>query len=326
MISEKPIVSVIIPAYNAEKFITETLVCLISQTLQSWEAIIVNDGSNDKTQEIVQAYSEKDDRIMLINQSNKGCSAAKNIGLANAKGEFIQYLDADDLLSPDKLEAQVEALLLNPNSVAVCKTIVFSKQIDGADTYELDSDFLYSTGDTINFLLNLYGLNGKYGMIQPNAFLISKQLADKAGIWNIEISPSPDEDGEYFCRIISSANEMIYTKGINYYRKSTTGTSLSKGRGLRFSEGAIKSTIAKFQHLLKNNNSIQIRKLYAENLSSCYYVYAYPYDELYDLVLKEIKALGYKSFPLKGGSNFNTIARFIGYKHAIKLKRLFEKG
>ncbi|MGL5051164.1 MAG: glycosyltransferase family 2 protein [Fusobacteriaceae bacterium] len=91
-------VSVIVPAYNAEKYIEKCLESLINQTLREIEVIVIDDGSNDLTGTIVDRYTKKDSRIKKICQSNKGSSTARNAGLKKAKGEFIGYLDSDDFV------------------------------------------------------------------------------------------------------------------------------------------------------------------------------------------------------------------------------------
>src|SRR4051812_16561576 len=95
-----PKVSIIIPAYNASGVIAEAIQSIQSQTWQNWELVIINDGSTDHTEDVVSQYLA-DPRIVYSKQENMGCSAAKNTGLALASGQFIQYLDADDLLSAD---------------------------------------------------------------------------------------------------------------------------------------------------------------------------------------------------------------------------------
>src|SRR5689334_19611863 len=101
-----PLVSVIVPAYNAEQFITKTVDNVFQQTWKSIELIIVNDGSSDRTSEVLEPYL-KDGRLVYIEQQNQGSSTAKNMGLQRATGDFIQYLDADDLLSANKIELHV---------------------------------------------------------------------------------------------------------------------------------------------------------------------------------------------------------------------------
>ncbi|MCY1521615.1 poly-beta-1,6 N-acetyl-D-glucosamine synthase [compost metagenome] len=109
-----PLVSVIIPAYNAEKTIKETLDSVFRQTYQPIEIIVVNDGSTDHTLEILKTYQDK---IHLISTENRGVSHSRNLGFSKATGYYIQYLDADDLLKPEKLLAQVCAMQLNDADV-----------------------------------------------------------------------------------------------------------------------------------------------------------------------------------------------------------------
>ncbi len=101
-------ISVIIPAYNSAAFLGETLDSLLAQTLQAWEAVVVDDGSADKTQEIIRTYSAKDSRIRCIAQKNAGVSAARNRGLSEATGDYVVFLDADDLYEPNALYSFAE--------------------------------------------------------------------------------------------------------------------------------------------------------------------------------------------------------------------------
>lgn len=104
---QSPLVSIIIPCYNYGSFISQTLDCLLTQSYQNWEAIIVDDGSTDETQQLISEYVKRDQRVVYIHQLNQGPSVARNTGLKNARGVYIHFLDADDLLSRDKLTAQV---------------------------------------------------------------------------------------------------------------------------------------------------------------------------------------------------------------------------
>lgn len=108
-----PIVSVIIPAYNAASYLAETLASALGQTLADIEVIVVDDGSKDNTAEVVRGFPA----ARYVHQKNAGVSAARNTGAANAHGEFLAFLDSDDLWHPDKLRQQVEALRQHPGSV-----------------------------------------------------------------------------------------------------------------------------------------------------------------------------------------------------------------
>ncbi len=107
------LVSIIIPAYNAEKYLKETIDSIKQQTYSSWEIIVVNDGSNDSTVDIVN--KDLSEKIKLINQHNAGVSAARNKGILTAKGEYLVFFDADDLMTPGFLFERVKALDENPH-------------------------------------------------------------------------------------------------------------------------------------------------------------------------------------------------------------------
>jgi glycosyltransferase involved in cell wall biosynthesis len=102
------IVSVIIPAYNAEKYLSETLESVLNQTFSDFELLIIDDGSTDRTAEIVSDYSRQDKRLKLVSQQNQGVSIARNRGIQLAQGEYLAFLDADDRWLPNKLAAHVE--------------------------------------------------------------------------------------------------------------------------------------------------------------------------------------------------------------------------
>ena len=102
------LISIIIPCFNQARFLNEALDSVYVQTHVAWEAIIINDGSTDNTEEVALEYCSRDSRFKYIRTENSGLSAARNTGIANTKGELIQLLDADDLIEPDKLSAAIE--------------------------------------------------------------------------------------------------------------------------------------------------------------------------------------------------------------------------
>ena len=103
-------VSVLIPAYNAEKTINRCIDSILCQTYQNIEIIIANDGSTDSTLPILSDYAEKDRRIIICSQPNKGVSAARNMCLKNAKGDYILYVDADDWIEPNMIQRMLELI------------------------------------------------------------------------------------------------------------------------------------------------------------------------------------------------------------------------
>lgn len=105
-----PLVSIIIPAYNYGHFIKQSLDCVLAQTYQNWECLVIDDGSTDNTWDIVSSYLSRDRRFKYIYQTNEGASSARNLGLRNSAGKYIQFLDADDLIENRKIELQLNYL------------------------------------------------------------------------------------------------------------------------------------------------------------------------------------------------------------------------
>ena len=116
---ENNLVSIIMPAYNAELYIASAIESILGQTYQSWELLVVNDASSDSTGKIVEDIKQKDSRIRLFtNKSNQGIAESRNLALENARGKFIAFLDSDDLWMPDKLSKQVDFMNRNNSYIS----------------------------------------------------------------------------------------------------------------------------------------------------------------------------------------------------------------
>lgn len=100
----EPLISIVIPVYNAEKYLRACLDSVLAQTYKNWEAICVNDGSSDNSAKILEEYAAKDARFHIINQQNSGVSTARNTGLRQTTGKYLMYLDSDDIWHPQTLE------------------------------------------------------------------------------------------------------------------------------------------------------------------------------------------------------------------------------
>src|SRR3954468_17326158 len=114
-----PVVTVLMPVYNAERFVAQTLDAILAQTFRDFEFLIINDGSTDRSLEILQEYARRDDRIRVVSRPNTGYVVALNEGLGLARGEFIARIDSDDLADPRRLELQVERMRREPELVAL---------------------------------------------------------------------------------------------------------------------------------------------------------------------------------------------------------------
>jgi len=130
---KQPLTSVVIPAYNAEPFLERTLRSALRQTHSNLEVIVVDDGSTDKTRAIAEAVAATDDRVRIISVPNGGVAKARNIGIAEANGEFVAFLDADDLWHPTKIELQLAAMSRRIGDYQPVAVYTFSRTIDTED-------------------------------------------------------------------------------------------------------------------------------------------------------------------------------------------------
>ncbi len=310
------IVSILIPCYNAEHWIAETIKSGLAQTWQNKEIIVVNDGSTDSSLEIAKCFESS--IVKVINQENKGAGSARNRALQEAQGDFLQYLDADDLLSPQKIEKQIRLLQQNsPDMLAVCGTVhFFDGQKPDEGIFEDGLPFLVDSNDPLNWLLRLLGADGRGGMVHPGAWLTPRNVADTAGLWDEQ--PSPDDDGEYFTRVVlASAGIRRANSGISYYRKYKTGSNLSSTNSEKLQWGALHSTDLKAQHILAKTDTPRAKKA----LTRCYKeraVLAYPnYPKVTEAALARIQELGGTDYlPCLGGWRIELLNKFFGWKFA----------
>lgn len=215
--NEKPLVSVVMPAYNAEKTIKEAIESILNQTYKNFEFIIVNDGSTDRTLNIIESYAKKDRRIAVLNNGkNCGIAATRNNGTKKAKGKYIAVHDADDISLPDRLEKQKEFLEKNPAVGVVGSFLeIFddkTKRIIGVRKYPKEDKKLRKM---IFFVCPI---------AQPAA-MIRKEAFDKIGFYDEKYPPS--EDIDLWFRIGEKYKFSNIQKSLVRYRynpKSATGS------------------------------------------------------------------------------------------------------
>jgi glycosyltransferase involved in cell wall biosynthesis len=218
----QPKVSVVIPCFNSIQFIDETLNSVVKQTYPNIEIIVIDDGSTDGTLEYLQSIYG--DKITVKKNSGKGACVARNFGYKISTGDIIQFLDADDLLSIDKIEKQVAFLVQKPNHISVCSTKHFNESPENGRV--TDRDFMFSTNQPAEFLLNLYGAKGAFEMVQTSAWLTPRTRIEKAGLWDESLTK--DQDGEFFCRVVMASEGVEYEPNVlNYYRKHPMGSNIA---------------------------------------------------------------------------------------------------
>ncbi|AFY59928.1 glycosyltransferase family A protein [Synechococcus sp. PCC 6312] len=183
-----PLVSVIIPAYNAARFIRETLESVLGQTYQNLEVLVVDDGSNDNTVNIIEQLAQQDSRIILIQQENAGVAAARNAGILQAKGEFIAPIDADDIWYPEKLAKQVRKML--ESSAAVGVVYCWSAMIDEQGQFTGG----YFIGNQRGYVLP--ALICQFFLGNASVPLIRRSCLEKVGLYNEELRAQAAQGAE----------------------------------------------------------------------------------------------------------------------------------
>ncbi len=222
----QPLVSVIIPTYNRTHIMGETLNSVLAQTYGNWECIVVDDGSNDATDELMEFYSEKDSRIQYYRRPSslpKGANACRNYGFSRSKGEYIQWLDSDDMLSADKISKQIELLQTRRGILATCEWGRISENGDNTIFKNMDSynDF----NSPLSFLNKLITSQGYFPI---HAYLMKRTLVKQAGPWLNYLNIN--QDGEFMMRIIFTTNKIYFAKNVYaFYRRSgSDSTSILK--------------------------------------------------------------------------------------------------
>lgn len=215
-----PLVSVIIPAYNAGIFIERTLISVLSQTYQKLEVLVVDDGSQDSTEEIIQQIAMVDRRVIFLQQPNAGVAAARNLGVQHSKGEFIAPIDADDVWHPQNIEKQLQCILRCGEEVGL--VYAWSEDINESDL--LTGGFcaspiegsVYKTLVCHNFLGN------------ASSSLIRRSCFEQLGGYNCRLreeNAQGCEDWELFLRIAEDYQFKVVSEFLIGYRKVSSSMS-----------------------------------------------------------------------------------------------------
>ena len=207
----QPLVSILIPAYNSEQWIGDTVRSALAQTWVRKEIIIVDDGSTDRTLAIAKEFEST--QVRVVSQKNSGAAAARNTAYGLSSGAYIQWLDADDLLSPDKIALQMASL--DPTaSKRVLLSSAWARFIFRPSRAAFNPSKLWRNLSPTEWLLLKLG-NNLY--MQTATWLVSRELSDAAGSWNTELMG--DDDGEYFCRVLLASEGTRFVPDARvYYR------------------------------------------------------------------------------------------------------------
>ncbi|MBD1847853.1 glycosyltransferase [Cyanobacteria bacterium FACHB-63] len=254
-----PEISVIIPVLNGEKTIQETIQSVLNQTLTDLEVIVINDGSQDSTLSVVSRIT--DPRVKVFCYKNAGLSTSRNRGIAHATGEYVSFLDADDLWTPDKLKAQYEALQANPQAAVAYSWVDY---IDETGKFFYPGNHITANGYIYERML-LHNLleNGSNPLVRKQAF---------AEVGDFDPTLTSAEDWDMWLRLSARYDFVAVPIPQVLYRRSThsmsTNTLKMETESLRMLEKAFSQAPASLQHLKKHSLSLLYRYLTFNSLGS----------------------------------------------------------
>ena len=247
----KPLVSILIPAYNAQPWLAETIRSALAQTWPSKEIIVVDDGSRDQTLSVARQFASKN--VSVVTQENQGGSAARNRAFELCQGEFIQWLDADDLLAPEKIARQMEAWTKCPgNETLFSSAWAYFMYRPRRARFEPTS--LWADLSPLEWLVRKWETNAH---MNPATWLVSRKLIDAAGPWDTRLIYC--EDGEYFCRVILASDGIRFVPEARVFYRTTASTGSYLGRSNKKMESLFLSMQLEIGYLRSLDDSERTR-------------------------------------------------------------------
>lgn len=269
----KPLVSILIPAYNAQEWIEDTIKSAIAQTWQHKQIVVVDDGSRDRTAEVARRFSSK---ITVVTVENRGAAAARNHAFRLSQGDYIQWLDADDLLAPDKIERQLAGLRDSGNRRILLSSswAFFNYRVNRA---RFVPTALWQDLSPVEWLLTKLGNNLH---MQTATWLTSRELAEAAGPWDTRLLS--DDDGEYFCRVLLASERTCFEPDAKVFYRITPSGRLSRiGGSDRKKDALLISMKLHVEYIRSLEDSERVRRACLTYLQNWYHHF---YPERPDLI------------------------------------------
>lgn len=308
-----PLVSILIPCYNSEQNLSETIKSALAQTWKNIEIIIVDDGSTDNSLAVAKSFESS--IVKVISQENQGQSASENRAFAESQGDFIEYLDADDLLAPDKIERQIKLLGNSDSFVACCEWSRFYK-------FPREAIFipqpLWKDLDPVDWLVCAWE---RHYMMHGATWLIPRKIAEKAGAWDERLSLINDFD--YFSRVLLASEGVKFCPGARTYYRSGNNTSLSGSKSEKARQSEFLALSLGTSNLLVKEHSPRTRHACATVFQRFIYEVYPDVPELSKQAAAKVKELGGSNLKPTGGLMFQLLSKVVGWQQAKKMQRLF---
>lgn len=310
----KPRVSIVIPCYNAEPWVGAAIESALGQTWPEIEIIAIDDGSRDAS--LAQIRRFEGPRVRVLDQENLGASAARNAGVRAASGAFIQFLDADDLLTPDKIARQMD--LLNRSGDRAIATARWGRFEKDPFSAKVSANAMFQNLSPIDFLL-LHTSGGL--MMHPAAWLIPAELARQAGPWDESLSLN--DDGEYFARVVLASRTLVHAPDSLTLYRSGVPRSLSSRRDPRSLDSLYRSCVLVAAHMKEAEDSPRVRRALADYFMRLAHVVYPEAPGLSRLAEAESRALGGSILEPPLGRKQALLARWVGWRLAKRVAAFF---
>lgn len=263
----QPLVSILIPAYNAEAWISDTLRSAIAQTWERKEIIVIDDGSKDQTLAVARRFESQ--QLKVVTQKNQGASATRNNAFAMSQGDYVQWLDADDLMGPEKTASQMEAAERSGSK----RTLIsgaWAKFMHRPYRAAFRPSPLWQDLLPAEWLMRK--MEGNIYM-QTATWLVSRELAEAAGPWDTRLLG--DDDGEFFCRVLLASEGTRFVRESKVYYREAGASSLSyignSNRKLEAQWISMKLHIGYLRSLLDDARARAACVTYLQNWMGCFY-------------------------------------------------------
>jgi glycosyltransferase involved in cell wall biosynthesis len=315
------LVSVLIPVFNAEKYLEKCLNSILAQTYKNIEIVIVDDGSTDQSFNVAGKLESSYNNIKIFSQCNRGAASARNKAFELCGGEYIQYFDADDIMHPEKIASQMKLLEthgFDPGIVSIGRWARFWG--DTACSTVQDLRIYRDYDDSVEFLADCWE-NAQYA-VGPT-WLVHRSIVEKTGGWNPEISVL--DDGVFFAKAAMASSKILFCEeSLIYWRQETPG-SLSKDRSERGVASHLKACREYAKIVEKYLHDPKIRHALAMEYTKFLYV-AYPsFPSLVKEAQKDLKALGFDKPLSLPTPKFRAASALLGFYATARLFQLKDK-
>jgi glycosyltransferase involved in cell wall biosynthesis len=287
----------------------------VSQTWPRIEVIIVDDGSKDGTLAVAKAWESRS--VKVVTQQNSGAAAARNAALAHAQGQYIQWLDADDLLHPDKISAQMKAAheVSDPRILMSCPFGTFYYRQEKAVFVE---NSLWRDLSPAEYFLARFSDNACF---QTDAWLVSRELTDAAGPW----AGFRDDDGEYFCRVVLQSSGVKFVRDAKTYYRVGNELSLDNTRTSAALATLYVAKVKCIEHALSLEDSARMRAACIQLLQDWVASFYYEREDLVCEAQRLASELGGALRRPVLKSKYRPVEQLFGYKAAFKVSRFLPR-